>query len=92
MDSVQFAILQTLYENIEKIMKTNGWVESKIRKSSSLGKDETKVALLLLLDKKLISQEKVNIKLGRATITESKYRINQKGIDEYHTVNRPFSC
>lgn len=92
MDFVQIKVLETLYENIEDVIKHRGWSESKIRRFSSFEKGELRVALALLSDKKLITTEKEKIKLGKENSIEVKYRINQKGIDEYKKISKPISC
>lgn len=90
MDDIQFIILEILYNNNTNVIKNDGWGEHKIRKMTSLNKEDVRVALTLLSDKKLITL--IRHPLGKPTNIAITYRINQRGIEEYEKSIRPISC
>ncbi len=93
MNETQLKILELLYANIANVAKNNGWSEQKIRKMADLQRDDVKVALGLLNDKRLLQVLKKKIKFGKDSIEEIKYRITQKGIDKYITeMQKHMSC
>lgn len=78
--NVELEILKVLIDNKEKIIKKNGWGSHKIyRCIASHSKEEIKIALDSLIDKKLIKSTLVKI----GDIKDYIYKINESGIEFY---------
>lgn len=79
--NVELEILKVLMDNKEKIIKKNGWGSHKIyRCIGSYSKEEIKIALDSLIDKKLIKPTLVK----SGNIENYIYKINESGIEFYN--------
>lgn len=85
---VELEVLKVLIDNQEKIIKKDGWGSHKIyRNINNRSKEEVKLALVSLCDKKLIKSMLVK----NGDIKDYIYRINEDGIKFYNKESEKMS-